>query len=168
MKNFKTECEAYSIDDLKLIIDTQKDLYNKDEMKCLIETLNEKREAAEIERINNLPKEIICPKCDMIFSISSEKCPFCEFNFKDTNDMYKYAVNKNENLENEDEDVTTETNSNIIAYIFSFLIPLVGFILGANLMSKDNENEKSQGIICIILGIISIIVSTVIVVTSFN
>ena len=165
MKKFKTECEAYSIDDLKLIIDTQKDLYNEDEMKCLIETLNEKREAAENERIKNLPKEITCPKCDMVFSINSEKCPFCEFNFKDSNDMYKYAV-KNENLKDDEE--TTEANGNLIAYIFSFIIPLVGFILGANLMSKDNENEKSQGIICIILGIISIIISTVIVTTSFN
>lgn len=154
MTAFKKECEEYSIDDLELIIETQKDLYNNEEMKCLIEMLDIKRQAAEIERIKNLPKEIICPKCDIIISAESEKCPYCEFEFG--KDIYQYAVN--DDIEYEDD----SESSNMTAYVFSFIIPLVGFILGSNLMSKDDEDEKSQGVICIILGIVSMIISAVV------
>ncbi len=48
--------------------------------------------------------------------------------------------------------------SNIFGYVISFLIPLVGYILGAILLSKDNTFDKSVGKNCIILGIISSII----------
>ena len=48
--------------------------------------------------------------------------------------------------------------------MISFLIPLVGFILGAILLSKDNEEEKQVGKSCIILGIVAVVISTIIIV----
>ena len=163
---FKKECEKYSIEELELIVETQQDLYTEEEMKCLIEILSQKREFAEIERIKNLPKEIKCPKCDMISSIESERCPYCEFEFG--KNKYQYAAENSNNSDFDDDKSNDESNSNIVGYIFSFIIPLVGFILGANLMSKDSEDEKSQGITCIVIGIVSVIVSAIILLITYN
>ena len=56
------------------------------------------------------------------------------------------------------------SNSYTFQYVISFLIPLVGFILGAILLSKENEEEKAVGKSCIILGIIAVVISTIIIV----
>ena len=48
-------------------------------------------------------------------------------------------------------------------YIFSFLIPLIGFILGAILLSKEDKSEREKGTNCILLGLLSLVVSGVIV-----
>ena len=42
-----------------------------------------------------------------------------------------------------------------LQYIFIFVVPLVGFILGSILLSKDGEEQKEVGKDCIILGICS-------------
>ena len=135
-------------------------------MKCLIKKLDQKKEAAEIERIKNLPKEIKCPKCDAVIPIELEKCPYCEFEFH--GDKYQYAVNDDLKSEFDETNESEEKSSNIAAYIFSFLIPLVGFILGANLMAKDNEDDRAQGVTCIILGIVSAVACTIIAFLTYN
>ena len=56
----------------------------------------------------------------------------------------------------------TDNKSYTFHYVISFLIPLVGFILGAILLSKDDEEEKTVGKTLIILGIISIFIGTII------
>ena len=56
----------------------------------------------------------------------------------------------------------TDRKSYTFQYVIGFLIPLVGFILGAILLSKDDEEEKSAGKTVIILGIISIVIGTII------
>ena len=48
-------------------------------------------------------------------------------------------------------------------YIFSFLVPLVGFILGAILLSKDEEEKKTVGKSCIMLAILSILIYALII-----
>ena len=55
-----------------------------------------------------------------------------------------------------------EKENNVFRYVISFLIPLVGYILGAILLSKDNAADKSVGKNCIILGIVSAIIGGVI------
>ena len=52
--------------------------------------------------------------------------------------------------------------SNVFRYVISFLIPLVGYIMGAILLSKDNETDKTIGKKCIIIGIVSAIVGGVV------
>lgn len=160
MTEFEKECQEYSIGELELIVETQQDLYSEEEMTCLTKTLEKKKQMAELELIKNLPKEIKCPKCDMIISIESEKCPYCEYVFN--KNKLQYAVTDDEDSDLETTEESDDRNSNVAAYIFSFIVPLVGFILGANLMSKDNEEERSEGKTCIILGIISIIISSII------
>ena len=47
-------------------------------------------------------------------------------------------------------------------YVISFLVPLVGFILGALLLAKDDEEEKDIGKTCIIIALISVVISFVV------
>lgn len=160
MTKFEKECESYSVDDLELIIETQKDLYSVEEMEYIINTLSKKKEAIEIERIKNLPKEIKCPKCEVILPVETSKCPYCEFDFG--NDHYRFAVtNNNDNTPESMSDNEEPESSGVLSYVLSFIVPLVGFIYGAILMSKDDEFEKSKGIKCIIIGIISMIISAI-------
>lgn len=67
-KKFLKEISEYTIDELILIFETQKDLYSEEEMSLIekrIQELEEKEERERREYIEqHLPKEIQCPKCD--------------------------------------------------------------------------------------------------------
>ena len=56
----------------------------------------------------------------------------------------------------------SEGGSNAFRYVISFLIPLIGYILGAILLSKDSAEEKDVGKNCIILGIVSAVIGIVV------
>lgn len=60
-------------------------------------------------------------------------------------------------------DNCSKPTSRTSQYIFSFLIPLIGFILGAILLSKEDKSERESGTNCILLGLLSLVVSGVIV-----
>lgn len=158
------DLQRYPADDLRLILNTQQDLYSSDELK-LIETQLEKRieqdKKDEEDFIQqHLPDEITCPKCDGINPFENKKCCYCGHSF-DKSKYYKkeyYLQDETETAAEEE----TDKRSYTFQYIISFLIPLVGFILGAILLSKDDEEEKSAGKTVIILGIISIVIGTII------
>ena len=158
------DLQRYSADDLRLILNTQQNLYSSDELK-LIETQLEKRieqdKKDEEDFIQqHLPDEISCPKCDGVNQFENEKCCYCGQIF-DKSKYYNvnyYLQDKSESEEEEE----TDKQSYAFQYVISFLIPLVGFILGAILLSKDDEDEKSAGKTVIILGIVSIVIGTII------
>lgn len=174
------ELKPYSIDELKLIVSTQQDLYSPEEMNAIREMidskekmkkLDEEKQKIEQEKYikEHLPKEIICPKCDGINPFENEKCCYCEYKL-DKSKYYKIEYYEKikeieeaeANLEDEADLEDENTQSYTFQYVISFLIPLVGYILGAILLSKENPEEKSVGKKCIILGIVSTIVSVVI------
>ncbi|MBR2590080.1 MAG: hypothetical protein IKE65_04080 [Clostridia bacterium] len=64
-------------------------------------------------------------------------------------DKSKYYVINYEQEEEEEE----EGSSYTFQYVISFLIPLIGYILGAILLSKEDAEQRSVGKKCIILGI---------------
>ena len=158
------DLQRYSADDLRLILNTQQNLYSSDELK-LIETQLEKRieqdKKDEEDFIQqHLPDEITCPKCDGVNQFENEKCCYCGHTF-DKSKYYKkeyYLQDETETAADEE----TDKRSYTFQYVISFLIPLVGFILGAILLSKDDEEEKSAGKTVIILGVISIVIGTII------
>ena len=47
-------------------------------------------------------------------------------------------------------------------YFVSFIVPLVGFILGAILLSKDDEEQRQVGKECIVLGLFSSIIAIIV------
>ena len=63
-EEFLKEIEEYSVDELELIYETQKDLYTGEEMNLIKKQLElyEQKEKEKIEKM--LPKEIKCSKCE--------------------------------------------------------------------------------------------------------
>ena len=163
---FLEEIKSYSSNDLRLIESTQQNLYTEEEMTIIREMIvtKEHEEKAEEEEFikAHLPKEIICPKCDGVNPFENDNCCFCGYTF-DKNKYYDrdYYANTEDNTTIKEKE---KGNSYTFQYVISFLIPLVGFILGAILLSKDNEEEKQVGKSCIILGIVAVVISTIIIV----
>lgn len=162
--DFLKEIEHCTLDDLKTIFETQKDLYSSEEMEIIHQHIQvkEKEKQDEIDAWirEHIPKEIICPKCDGPNPFENKCCAFCGYIF----DKRKY-YNPEYYFPQEDEEETTSTQeqrqSYVFQYIISFLIPLIGFILGAILLGKNCDEEKSVGKVCIILGIVSVLVNAI-------
>lgn len=161
---FLNEISSYTIFELELIQETQRDLYTQEEMNIVSQMLKEKRQAAaeanvleaeeKAHRINDmLPTEIKCSKCDGVNAFTSDVCKYCgvEFDKRKYYDPEYYDGNEQE----------YEEKSYGFQYFFSFIIPIVGFVLGAVLLSKDDEDERNNGVACIVLGIISVIINII-------
>ncbi len=87
-------------------------------------------------------------------------------------DLCEYRIENNIDFEEENNQEiatliqskkTIHKNSYTFHYIISFLIPLVGFIVGAIMLANDDNEKSSCGKICIILGMISMILSIIII-----
>lgn len=171
--DFLKEIDQYSLSDLELIIDTQKELYSEEEMELLRQRVQKiKEDDAKEKKIwieQHLPKEIICPKCDGPNPFENNHCSFCGYllDKKKYYDLKYYPFEERMNAESKDEKDGRRKSSYTFQYIVSFLIPLVGFILGAILLGKDCDEEKSVGKACIVLGCISVLVNVLLIKTVF-
>lgn len=158
-KDVLNEVKAYSLKDLKLIIDTQKDLYSLEEMD-LIKKYYESKMQKYIK--DNLPKSINCPKCDAENNISNSECEYCGCHL-DTSIYYDKLTQQSLGQCKDEEYDNTKTNDiSLFRYIISFFIPLVGFIMGAIMLASKNDDVNSSGRTCIIIGLISMIISFII------
>ena len=163
--DFYKEIENNSIEELELIFETQKELYSNEEMKMITQRILElksQKEQFEQERLKELlPKEIECPKCDGINRFEATECKYCGYNIeKEKAKYYSLDYYENDNDDTLDDSEDEKDGNYLFQYIISFLIPLIGFILGAILLSKDDE-QKSVGKVCIIIGIVSTIISSI-------
>ena len=98
---------------------------------------------------NNSPSEKIsyCPNCDSEIKGNKLNCPYCgELLLKGDEGKYHNVGNSGSSY-----------SEYMLQYILSLLVPLVGFIVGAMYLAK--EETKSVGGTCIVLGIISMAVS---------
>ena len=168
-EDFLKEIEQCSLDDLKTIFETQKDLYSSEEMEIIHQRIQaielEEKEKTKAWIAEHIPKEIICPKCDGPNPFENDHCCFCG-HFLDKKKYFEldYYTSQEETDDEEDNTDTQEDGqSYTFQFVVSFLIPLVGFILGAILLGKDCDEEKSAGKTCIILGIVSILVNAVLI-----
>lgn len=122
--------------------------------------LKEKEEKDRQEKLKKLlPKEIECPKCLGPNPIGNEECCFC--GSKLNKEKY-YRLEYYENKEDDDSEIEEDKESYLFQYVISFLIPLIGFVLGAIMLSNEDSEKVSVGKSCIILGIVSVIVSAII------
>ena len=162
--SFAEEIQKYTDDELELIISTQKDLYSEEEMGQLEALQSErrriKREEYEAKVLSRLPETINCEKCDGPNPFSNKVCDFCGHKL----DKAKYYTDEYYEWEEEtekNEEVSTSGDSYTFHYVISFLIPLIGFIVGAVMLANDNAEKRSCGKACIIIGIVSMIISAV-------
>jgi len=161
--NFEDEIRNYTIEELEIIVSTQKDLYTEEEMNQLKKLLALKRQVAYDERERNilerLPKEILCDKCDGPNSFSNETCVFCGHKL---NKSKYYTDEYYEKLDVvDDESSDNSKDSYTFQYVISFIIPLVGFIVGGIMLANDDDEKRSHGKVCIVVGIVSILICAV-------
>ena len=154
-KDFLEEIAGYSDDELELIIETQAELYSPAEMEVLKEEYRKRAQIREKALYDAIPEEIVCPKCNGVNHKDADACVFCGYRF-DRKKLFSGAYNPSV------ENLAEEKESYAFQYIISFLIPLVGFILGAILLSKDDAAQRSVGKTCIILGIVSVVLLAVV------
>ena len=102
----------------------------------------------------------------------SKFCPFCgeelvneaKFCKNCGKDVSKYAdVSENSNI-NAGYDLPVAENNHtaarVLGFIFAFLIPLIGFIIGIYLVTrKDSEKAKNHGMIIIAISVVIWIIS---------
>lgn len=166
-EEFLKEIKDNTLDELEYIYETQKDLYSEEEMaiiKNVIDNIKKKeREDKEKEIKKLLPKEIECPKCLGPNLFENEECSFCGAKL-DKEKYYNIEYYNNYDKSKDEQ----EERSYSFQYVISFLIPLIGFILGAILMAKDEEEKVNIGKTCIILGIASMIISVIIIISLLN
>ena len=128
------------------------------------ERTRKKQEEYEAKIVSRLPQTINCEKCDGPNPFSNKVCDFCGHKLDKakyyTDEYYERAVNRNE-----PDEISKDSESYTFHYIISFLIPLIGFIVGAVMLANDNAEKQSCGKSCIIIGILSMIVSTIFVYT---
>lgn len=86
-----------------------------------------------------------CVSCGRAISWDANVCPYCGHDFRVTAD---YAPREQ-----------LSDGFKILLYILSFLIPLVGFIVGAIYYTKPEQELKQFGKMCLILGLVSVLIS---------
>jgi hypothetical protein len=160
--NLINEIKKYSIADLKIILDTQQDLYTIDEMN-IIRDYYEKCKNEYISK--HTPKLIPCPKCDAQNDFNSTTCTYCgqPINNKPYLDRIcneMLGIITAEDVKDDNDDYNGKSPSFLFQYIISFIIPLIGLIVGGVFIASDDEDKNASGKICIAISIISIIVST--------
>lgn len=165
--SFLDEIQKYTDEELELIISTQVDLYSNDEMselkKLLEARIRDKKAAHDSLVLSRLPKTIHCEKCDAPNPFSNDQCDYCGHllnKSKYYTDEY-YEQNEKTKLESDTSISSVDDTSYTFHYIISFLIPLVGFILGATMLASDNDEKSSCGKTCIIISIFSCISYTI-------
>ena len=139
--------DEFSIEELRLILSDQRDLYTEAELKCIQNKYNQLmrqklgEKAYTDETYHN--KENIevrrCPKCDVVIENPSRYCEFCGW------DLIHNRDGKNEE----------ENRSGVgcLAYVIAFLFPIIGLIYG--IVKKDAHLIIFSIVIWIISGIIA-------------
>ena len=82
-----------------------------------------------------------CPECGNMYSNTAPACIHCGYT------TYSYSKKNKNNVGNFDA---------FLLYLISFLIPLIGIIIGIVYLSKDGPDYRDVGQGCIILSLISI------------
>ena len=160
--NFIDEIKNYSIDDLELIIETQKDLYSDEELSIMKSMVKNKKIEEDLElqeKIKScLPSTIICEKCDAPNNFENDICEFCEAKIEKSKYYSKEYFEQQEDVTFDD-----SKSSYTFHYLAAILIPLIGFITGAIMIANDDDEKRFCGKTCIILGVVSIVLSTIII-----
>jgi len=100
----------------------------------------------------------ICSKCGDNNQISAMVCTNCGNSLSDAkiikSDIEIYVSNY---------DYSKNSSISLFTYIISFLIPLIGFIIGAIFLTQDDYEKNDAGKVCIVLGVISILLNIIVI-----
>ena len=105
------------------------------------------------EAIDGVSGKRICSQCGEEIKVNSTNCPYCGGFVSKVKKSNKVPMSCYQNEKND--------KSNVLIYILSFLIPLVGLIWGGIFLMKEDSYKKESGTICIILALISWVIRCV-------
>lgn len=110
--------------------------------------------------INDEKIEMIeCPKCFGPNAITNDYCTFCKAKL----DKSRKVKERIEDEYDDDDEEISVSRKSAFESIFSFLIPIVGFIYGSIMMAKEDDNSISIGRRCTVLATISMVISSIII-----
>ncbi len=128
------ELMELTIPEIYYILNSEQETLTEAETKALedrLAVLEKEAEEEELrERFGERPEEFNCPKCDALLSSENEECPYCHYTFKDE-DYYNTMENPTH--------MGSAGSSNTGLYIVSFLIPIIGIVLGLIYIAKDDD-----------------------------
>lgn len=155
-ESLRRELEDYSSKELEYIFDTQKNLFSEEEMNCIAGLIEERRGEERARVAQFLPEEIECPKCGAPNEFERDVCKYCGFGFN-KKPYYEMAEFLAEGGDPDDlsTDEDQKGESYLFQYVISFIIPLVGYIVGSIMLTKEDEEQRSVGKTCIIIAIVS-------------
>lgn len=160
---------------LQYIYDSQKDLYSEEELEYILERKEiqlakeaEERKELEAEAKKYLPAKIDCPKCGGPNEFKRDTCKFCGATLE-KDSYHEHALNLALGIDDEDgprevqkAEEVPEGESHAAQYIVSFILPFVGWIMGGILMTKEDPAQRSVGLNCIVIGIVSGLLSVMV------
>ena len=114
--------------------------------------------AAVVEVEENFNPTTTCPSCHATISKETRNCPECGELIAKGSGSKRYSYTTN----------TPQKENNTALYVLSLLVPLVGLIAGAIMLTIDNPYKKSAGVTAIILGIVSMILTPVLYILFFT
>ena len=153
---------------LQYIYDSQKELYSEEELEYILERKEiqlakeaEEKRKLEAEAKKYLPAQIDCPKCGGPNGFKRDTCKFCGAKL-DKASYHEHALNLALGIEDEDDtpevqhvEEASEGESHVAQYVISFILPFVGWIMGGILMTKEDPAQRSVGLNCIVIGLVS-------------
>ena len=146
------ELNVLSIDDIRMILIDQQDLYTPEEINQLQERLQYltlQQDKAK-QQPKEKPKQFNCPKCGAPNKAVNTICPYCGYKFKNS-DYYNVDDRKSQTKDTPTEQVT----SNTILYIIALLLPIVGIFIGIVYIGNDDDHlGRSLILFSIIVSII--------------
>ena len=95
-----------------------------------------------------------CPECGVKIKEGTRNCKHCGAFIAKT--QTSYTTNKQSSY-------TTSNHDGCFTYMISFIIPLVGIIVGAIYLTNDDSTKKHIGKVCILLGLLSNILGVLII-----
>lgn len=107
---------------------------------------------SDIEILNN--SFFKCPECGEKLIIGTRNCKYCGAFISKTIKNESYVRNY---------DYSKNSSISLFTYIISFLIPLIGFIIGAIFLTQDDYEKNDAGKVCIVLGVISILLNIIVI-----
>lgn len=157
------EFEEYSPEELQYIYETQQDLYSPEELDYMKETVEKKKEALSVAISEFLPDEIECEKCGGPNKFSNDVCEYCGHEL-DKSPYFRRAARlatgeDPEEAENDEE----RSESYLFHMVISFVIPLVGLIMGAIMLTSNDADKREIGKRCIIIAIAAMILGGILI-----
>lgn len=159
------ELEGYTPEELEYIHETQQDLYTPEELAYLLETADRRRREIDEEARAYLPEEVECPKCGGPNEFDNEECEYCGHALDKTAYLERargiVTGEFDEGEAAEPDDETSEGGGFVFHRVVSFVIPLVGLIMGAVMLASGDEERRAVGKSCILLAVAGVVVGLV-------